>query len=193
IELTVPGRHNVCNAVAAATIAMEFGASLDDIRLGLLEMEHAKGRSNIHQLSEHFKLIDDTYNANVESIKAATDLLASYPGRRVLILGDMGELGAEARSYHQEVGEYAKERNIDDLLTLGVLSQNTSDAFNQGSNSKGLHFSVRENLITELQKLLADERQQISILVKGSRSAHMEYVVTDIINWQTSQLKEESA
>lgn len=193
IELTVPGRHNVCNAVAAAAIAMEFGASIDDIRLGLADMEPVNGRLNLHQLSEHFKLIDDTYNANVESIKAATDLLASYPGRRVLILGDMGELGAEARSYHQEVGEYAKERGIDDLLTLGVLSQNTSDAFNKGNSSPSLHFSDRESLIIKLQKLLADENQQISILVKGSRSAHMEYVVTDIINWQTSQLKEESA
>ena len=193
IELTVPGRHNVCNAVAAAAIAIEFGASIDDIRLGLAEMEPVNGRLNLHQLTEHFKLIDDTYNANVESIKAATDLLASYPGRRVLILGDMGELGAEARSYHQEVGEYAKERDIDDLLTLGVLSQNTSDAFNQGNGNKGSHFSERKSLIAKLQKLLADERQQISILVKGSRSAHMEHVVTDIINWQTSQLKEESA
>ncbi|MEW6989264.1 UDP-N-acetylmuramoyl-tripeptide--D-alanyl-D-alanine ligase [Colwelliaceae bacterium 6441] len=193
IELTVPGRHNVCNAVAAATIVIEFGASLDDIRLGLAEMESVKGRLNLHQLSENCKLIDDTYNANVESIKAATDLLAGYPGRRILILGDMGELGAEARSYHQDVGEYAREKNIDELLTLGVLSQSTSDAFNHGKNKHGLHFSLREDLIAQLEQLLKDEAQQVSILVKGSRSSHMEYVVNDIINWQTSQLTEESA
>jgi UDP-N-acetylmuramoyl-tripeptide--D-alanyl-D-alanine ligase len=193
IELTVPGRHNVCNAVAAATIVIEFGASLDDIRLGLAEMEPVKGRLNLHQLNENCKLIDDTYNANVESIKAATDLLASYPGRKILILGDMGELGAEARSYHQEVGEYARDKDIDDLLTLGVLSQSTSDAFNQGNNQHGLHFSARESLIAQLQSLLVDEAQQISILVKGSRSSHMEYVVNDIIHWQSGQLQEESA
>jgi len=186
IELTVPGRHNVCNAVAAATIAIEFGASLDDIRLGLAEMEPVKGRLNLHQLGDNCKLIDDTYNANVESIKAATDLLASYPGRRVLILGDMGELGSEARSYHQEVGEYASDRDIDDLLTLGVLSQSTSDAFNK-ANHHGEHFSAREKLVVKLQDMLAEEEQQISILVKGSRSAHMEYVVNDIIQWQSSK------
>ncbi|NQZ80284.1 MAG: UDP-N-acetylmuramoyl-tripeptide--D-alanyl-D-alanine ligase [Colwellia sp.] len=191
IELTVPGRHNVCNAVAAAIIAIEFGAGLDDIRLGLAEMTPVKGRLNLHHLGENVKLIDDTYNANVESIKAAIDLLANYPGRRVLILGDIGELGAEARSYHQEVGEYAKSRKIDDLLTIGVLSQNTSDAFVSGTSQKGLHFSNRDKLLSCLQELLAGEGQQISILVKGSRSAHMEHVVKDIIDWRTSLSVEE--
>ena len=116
----MPGHHNVCNAVAAATIALEFGASLDDIRLGLAAMAAVKGRLNLHQLGSKIKLIDDSYNANVESINAASDLLASYPGRRILILGDMGELGGEARRYHQEVGEHAKSKEIDDLLTLGL-------------------------------------------------------------------------
>ncbi len=193
IELPLPGRHNVCNAVAAATVAIEFGASLDDIRLGLAEMSPVKGRLNLHQLGDNCKLIDDTYNANVESIKAATDLLANYPGRRVLILGDMGELGVEARSYHQEVGEYAQKRGIDDLLTIGVLSQSTSDAFNKKNNEQGMHFSEREKLVAQLKMLLAGEEQQISILVKGSRSAHMEYVVQDIINWHDGQFQEERA
>jgi UDP-N-acetylmuramoyl-tripeptide--D-alanyl-D-alanine ligase len=178
IELTVPGKHNVCNAVAAATIALEFGASLDDIRLGLAEMLSVKGRLNLHQLTPTFKLIDDTYNANVESIKAATDLLASYSGRRILILGDMGELGAQARGYHQEVGEYAKHCEIDELLTIGVLSQSSADAF------QGHHFSERTPLMRCLISLLENEQQAISILVKGSRSARMENVVQDIINWR---------
>jgi UDP-N-acetylmuramoyl-tripeptide--D-alanyl-D-alanine ligase len=191
IELTIPGQHNVCNAVAAAVIALEFGASLDDVRLGLAEMTPVKGRLNLHQLGENCKLIDDTYNANVGSIKAAVDLLASYPGRRILILGDIGELGADARSYHQEVGEYAKYRQIDDLLTIGVLSLSTSDAFVKRTSNKGLHFSERDKLLTCLEGLLANEEQQISILVKGSRSAHMEYVVRDIINWRTSHCMEE--
>ena len=180
IELTVPGKHNVCNAIAAATIAIEFGASLDDIRLGLAEMSPVKGRLNLHQLAGNFKVIDDTYNANVESIKAATDLLANYSGRRILILGDMGELGTQARGYHQEVGEYAKACQIDDLLTLGVLSQSTSDAFN------GHHFSEKSQLMRCLISLLENEQQQISILIKGSRSARMEKVVKDIIDWRTS-------
>ncbi|NQY36949.1 MAG: UDP-N-acetylmuramoyl-tripeptide--D-alanyl-D-alanine ligase [Alteromonadaceae bacterium] len=188
IELTVPGQHNVCNAVAAAIIAIEFGAGLDDIRLGLAEMMPVKGRMNLHHLSNNFKLIDDSYNANVESIKAAIDLLASYSGRRVLILGDMGELGHQARSYHHEVGEYAKTKNIDNLLSLGVLSQSTSDGFNSPSNGQtsGEHFSSREKLMKSLAVMLESEEQQISILVKGSRSAHMEYVVKDITDWQNN-------
>lgn len=186
IELSVPGKHNVCNAVAAATIAIEFGATLDDIRLGLAQMAPVKGRLNIYQLQKNFKLIDDTYNANVESVKAATDLLASYAGLRILILGDMGELGSVARSYHQEVGEHAHAQHMDYLFTLGVLSQSSSDAFNMlsGKTNNGQHFSSREQLFIQLKELLNDEQQQISILVKGSRSAHMEHVVDEIISWQ---------
>ncbi|WP_077339468.1 UDP-N-acetylmuramoyl-tripeptide--D-alanyl-D-alanine ligase [Pseudocolwellia agarivorans] len=181
IELTVPGKHNVCNAVAAALIAIEFGASLNDIRIGLAEMQPVSGRLNIHQLSPDLRLIDDTYNANVESIKAATELLASYPGKRILILGDMGELGAEARSYHQEVGEHALTCKIDHLLTVGVLSQVTTDAFNQ-SQKTGSHFSSKEALVEALHPLIENEEQQISILIKGSRSAHMEDVVKKVIS-----------
>lgn len=193
IELTVPGQHNVCNAVAAAAIAIEFGASLDDIRLGLAEMNPVKGRMNLHQLAEHFKLIDDTYNANVESINAASDLLASFPGRRVLILGDMGELGSDSRTYHQEVGQYAKSAGIDDLLTIGVLSQNASDAFYGHGHDAPQHFDDREKLLHRLIDMLANEQQQISVLVKGSRSAHMEDVVADIIDWRSGINKQERA
>ena len=193
IELTVPGRHNVCNAVAAATIALEFGASLDDIRLGLLEMSAVKGRLNLHQLGDNFKLIDDTYNANVESIKAASDLLSNYPGRRVLILGDMGELGANARGYHQEVGDYAAGKDINELLTIGVLSQSAADAFAARKPNCAIHFSEREALVSHLQTMLSDENQQVSILVKGSRSARMELVVQEIIQWRNSQHHEEIA
>ena len=187
IQLTVPGKHNVCNAVAAATVVLELGVSLEDIRIGLAEMAPVDGRLNLHQLSQNCRLIDDTYNANVESIKAATGLLASYPGIRVLVLGDMAELGSDARSYHQEVGEYAKSSGINYLFTLGVLSQSTSDAF----EGNGRHFSSREQLVSCLTQLLKQESQQISILVKGSRSAHMEHVVQEIIAWQNSQPKQE--
>ncbi|MCH2058770.1 MAG: UDP-N-acetylmuramoyl-tripeptide--D-alanyl-D-alanine ligase [Thalassotalea sp.] len=180
IQLAVPGKHNVCNAVAAAAIALECGASLDDIKLGLAEMAPVKGRLNLYQLDDNCKLIDDTYNANVESIKAATELLASYPGYRVLILGDMAELGSEARSYHQEVGEHAKAQQIDTLFTLGVLSQSTADGYGEG----GQHFSSKEKLLDSLFEHLAGESRQISILVKGSRSAHMEHVVNEIIAWR---------
>lgn len=213
IKLTVPGKHNVCNAVAAAAAAIECGATLNDIKLGLAEMAPVQGRLNIHHLnatrvSKPVKLIDDTYNANVESIKAAISLLASYSGQRVLVLGDMGELGFEARRYHQEIGEFAKEQGINVLLTLGVLSQSTSDAFAQKNEVISEHFSDKSMLDAYLFNLLASEShhalkstvpknadqkftaQTVNILVKGSRSAHMEYVVEDIINWHAHQQQE---
>lgn len=189
VELTVPGKHNVCNAVAAAAIALEFGASLDDIRLGLTQMKPVQGRMNLHHVDDKFKVIDDTYNANVESIKAAIELLASFPGRRVLALGDMAELGQDARSYHQEVGSFAKSLGIDDLFTVGVLSQATSDAF----GATNCHFSEKPDLVKRLTAALAGEEKQISILVKGSRSSKMELVVQDILTWRASQKTEELA
>jgi UDP-N-acetylmuramoyl-tripeptide--D-alanyl-D-alanine ligase len=220
IKLNVPGKHNVCNAVAAAAAAIECGASLQDVRLGLAQMTPVKGRANIHHLiSKHstqkIKLIDDTYNANVESIKAAISLLANYSGKQILILGDMGELGNEAESYHQEVGEFAKEQGINVLLTLGVLSQNTHDAFAHQNEAISKHFSERTHLSAYLfsqleqnnlptqnhipnQDHISNQNNQnnqnnknqesnINILVKGSRSAHMEYVVEDIISWQANR------
>jgi len=198
IKLTVPGKHNVCNAVAAAAAAIECGATLNDIQLGLAQMAPVKGRLNIHHLNEtqvsnEIRLIDDSYNANVESIKAAIALLAGYSGQRILVLGDMAELGSDARSYHQEVGEYAKEQGINVLLTLGVLSQNTSDAFAQKNEAISEHFNDKDMLEDCLFNLLMSESQKsqkIQILIKGSRSAHMEYVVEDIINWHAQQQKE---
>ncbi len=194
IKLTVPGKHNVCNAVAAASIAIEFGATLDEIRLGLSQMEPVKGRLNLHQLEDKasgckIKLIDDSYNANLESAKAAAQLLSSYPGKKLLILGDMGELGSEARSYHQEVGDFAKSLELNSLLSLGVLSQSASDAFahNNHKNERSQHFSQRADLMRHIFDMLTEQmdaqQQNIAILVKGSRSAHMEHVVTDIIKW----------
>jgi UDP-N-acetylmuramoyl-tripeptide--D-alanyl-D-alanine ligase len=194
VTLTVPGKHNVCNAVAAACIALEFNASLEDIRLGLAQMQPVKGRLNLHQLKDtktgcNIKLIDDSYNANLESAKAAAQLLANYPGKQLLILGDMGELGSEARSYHQELGEFAKGLQLTTLLSLGVLSQSASDAFakENDNNEQSQHFNQRSDLMAHLLNMLSQQlsagQQDIAILVKGSRSAHMEHVVIEIIQW----------
>jgi len=203
ITLTIPGQHNVCNAVAAASIALAFEASLNDICLGLAQMQSVKGRLNLYKLSDSFRLIDDSYNANVESTKAATQLLSTYPGKKILILGDMGELGSEARSYHQEIGQYAATLPIDFLLSLGVLSQSASDAFRLshscstvGTTDKdqSQHFSERTELIEHLVDMIepmlvgdsaADNEtmQELAILVKGSRSARMEQVIDDIKQW----------
>lgn len=173
IQLNVPGRHNVANAMAAAAICLSMGAKMEDIKAGLLDMSGVKGRLNIHHVSDNIRVIDDSYNANVDSAKAAIDLLATFPGRRILIMGDMAELGQQARMYHEEVGLHAKKQGLDDLLSLGVLSQSTSGVF----NGKGCHFSDKGSLVSHLKSLLANDERNITILVKGSRSSKMEEVV----------------
>jgi UDP-N-acetylmuramoyl-tripeptide--D-alanyl-D-alanine ligase len=176
VQLTIPGKHNVVNALAAAAACIAVGASLSDIQLGLAQMQAVKGRTNVKMLTPHLRLIDDTYNANVESVKAAIDLLASYAGYQVLILGDMAELGADARLYHEEIGLYAKKSGINLLFTLGVLSQSASDLF----NGQGAHFSSRQALLQRLMPIVS-EQQEVTLLVKGSRSAKMELVVQDLL------------
>ena len=176
VQLTLPGKHNVANALAAAAATLEIGATLTDVQRGLAQMVAVKGRTNISRVTPQLRLIDDTYNANVESVKAAIDLLASYPGYQVLVLGDMAELGADARLYHEEIGLYAKKAGINLLFTLGVLSQSASDLF----NGQGAHFSSRQTLLQRLLPLLS-EQQEVTLLVKGSRSAKMELVVQDLL------------
>lgn len=173
ISLVVPGMHNVSNALCAAALAIEVGATLEDVKMGLLQMSNVSGRLNIRQLTNQVRLIDDSYNANVASTRAAIDLLASFSGQRVLILGDMAELGEKARFYHEEVGQYAREKGIDHLFSIGVLSQQASDQFAQA----GKHFTDKAVLLDYLQHRLEGEKRDISILIKGSRSARMEQMV----------------
>lgn len=173
VTLSLPGMHNVSNALVAAALAMGVGASLHDVVEGLRNMPHVAGRLNVKQLSNQVKILDDTYNANVASVNAAIDLLASFAGRRILILGDMAELGEKARYYHEQVGEYAKQKGIDALFTLGVLSQSASAVF----ESQGKHFSAIDPLCDYVLSQLAGEQRDITLLVKGSRSARMERVV----------------
>ena len=173
ISLSLPGIHNVSNALAAAALALRVGATLQDVREGLLDIPHVAGRLQVKQLSNQVKILDDTYNANVGSVNAAIDLLSSFAGRKILVLGDMAELGEKARYYHEKVGEYAKQKGIDKLYTLGVLSQSASDVF----ADNGRHFSRLEQIVEFINQQTFPEKCDINILVKGSRSARMELVV----------------
>ncbi|MGS2719653.1 UDP-N-acetylmuramoyl-tripeptide--D-alanyl-D-alanine ligase [Paraglaciecola aestuariivivens] len=173
ISLSLPGLHNVSNAVVAASLALEVGASLQDVSEGLRDMPHVTGRLEVKQVSNQVKILDDTYNANVGSVNAAIDLLSSFAGHKVLVLGDMAELGEKARFYHEQVGEYAKEKGIDKVYTLGVLSQSASDVF----DTNGRHFSRLEQMIEFINQQTLSQQCDITILVKGSRSARMERVV----------------
>ncbi|SEA81102.1 UDP-N-acetylmuramoyl-tripeptide--D-alanyl-D-alanine ligase [Alkalimonas amylolytica] len=175
MQLNLPGIHHVANALAAAAGSMALGASLHDVQLGLAQMAAVQGRTQVIEVRDGLRIIDDSYNASVGAVKAAIDLLASYSGQRILVLGDMAELGSDARLYHEQVGKYAKEQGVNLLFTLGVLSQSASDCF----NGQGHHFSARQSLVERLMPSLA--QHATTILVKGSRSAKMELVVQDLL------------
>ena len=176
IQLTIPGVHNVGNALVAAALTLQVGANLENVRDGLIAMQQVSGRLNVKQLTDQVRLLDDTYNANVASVNAAIDTLSSFSGIRVLVLGDMKELGEKARFYHEQVGEYAKQKGINYLYTMGVLSQSASAVFNEN----GGHFSDVESLLAAMESDLLVQQRDISILVKGSRSSKMERVVEAI-------------
>ncbi|MBO1256418.1 UDP-N-acetylmuramoyl-tripeptide--D-alanyl-D-alanine ligase [Alteromonas sp. 5E99-2] len=176
VNLCLPGTHNVGNALLAAALAIEVGASLEDVRDGLASMEQVHGRLNVKQLGPNVRLLDDSYNANVASVNAAIDLLASFSGRRVLVLGDMAELGEKSKHYHEQVGRYAYENGVDTLYTMGKLSQHASEGFGEGA----IHHSQLDDLMQSLQAGLAAEYRDVTILVKGSRSSKMEVVVKAI-------------
>ncbi|MBS0848466.1 UDP-N-acetylmuramoyl-tripeptide--D-alanyl-D-alanine ligase [Citrobacter sp. JGM124] len=171
ITLPLPGRHNIANALAAAALATAVGASLDAIKVGLGGLQPVPGRLFPVRLNEEQQLLDDTYNANVGSMTAAVQVLAEMPGYRVLVVGDMGELGVEAVACHRQVGEAAKIAAIDCVLSVGILSEALSHA-----SGVGEHFTDKAALVTRL-KALIEAHPKLTILVKGSRSAAMEDVV----------------
>ncbi|MCW8879498.1 MAG: UDP-N-acetylmuramoylalanyl-D-glutamyl-2, 6-diaminopimelate--D-alanyl-D-alanine ligase, partial [Kangiellaceae bacterium] len=121
-------------------------------------------------LNNRIKLIDDSYNANLDSMRAAIHMLAGYKGQRILVIGDMAELGEFGRQCHEEVGEFAKQSGIDVMYSCGVLSQFSQNIF----AGNGQHFSSQQKLIQQLKQ---EAKANTTILVKGSRSSHMEKVV----------------
>ncbi|MFW0764313.1 UDP-N-acetylmuramoyl-tripeptide--D-alanyl-D-alanine ligase [Trabulsiella odontotermitis] len=171
VLLPLPGRHNIANALAATALAMAVGADLQAVKTGLASLTSVPGRLFPIPLAENKLLLDDSYNANVGSMTAAVQVLSEMPGYRVLVVGDMAELGAESEACHVQVGEAAKTAGLDRVLSVGKLSQAISDASGMGE-----HFADKAALITRLRGIV-EEKQMITILVKGSRSAAMEEVV----------------
>jgi len=170
VALPLPGEHNVCNALAAVAVAMALGIDNAAIARGLATVAAIKGRLQKKSCLHGATLIDDTYNANPGSVRAAIAVLAGLPGKKILVLGDMGELGDAARALHAEIGAAAKAAGIDRLFTLGDLSAAAAEAFGQG----GRHFEYIEDLLHEVENHLAPD---VTVLVKGSRFMQMERVV----------------
>ena len=177
IQLNLAGKHNISNALAAASMAAALGCGLDVISRGLNLVKEVAGRVNCTQISELVTVIDDTYNANSASVKAAVDLLTQYCGSHLLILADMAELGLHSEKEHMAIGEYAAKQGIEQLLTVGKLTEQTAQAFTASGANSALHFTNKQQLTAYLQKELLQNREKLTILVKGSRSAKMEEIV----------------
>ena len=163
------GRHNRMNAVAATAVAQCMDVQPVAIMSGLATIEPVAGRLNTKPGIHEATLIDDTYNANPNSVRAAIDVLAQYSGKRVLVLGDLGELGANEVTMHAELGAYAQAAGIEQLYTVGVLSAHATNAFNGAR-----HFESQQPLVSVLQ---AEMNEHVTVLVKGSRGSRMERVV----------------
>ncbi|MHB1057799.1 MAG: UDP-N-acetylmuramoyl-tripeptide--D-alanyl-D-alanine ligase [Rhodanobacter sp.] len=170
VALPLPGRHNIANALAATAVALALAVPLDTIVAGLEQVPGVAGRLRREVAAGGWTLIDDSYNANPSSMAAAIDTLLLAAGERWLVLGDMAELGADARALHAGIGARARVRGVDRLFAVGPLGAATVEAFGAG----GEHFEDKAALIAALQAQL---HAGVTCLVKGSRSAGMEQVV----------------
>ncbi len=170
IHLPLAGRHNILNALAASACALACGCVLDTIQDGLQNMQPVKGRLQQYAGINNSTLIDDSYNANPSSLKAALDVLHNTKSPRWLVLGDMKELGEQSIEFHQQAGQQAREMGVERLWAIGELSRHAANRFGEGAQ----HFSDHQDLI---KTLLAELPPQATLLIKGSRGMQMEKVV----------------
>jgi len=173
VALALPGAHNARNALGAAATALAAGVSMESVRAGLTAFRGIKGRLQRCVGLHGATVLDDTYNANPDSVRAGIDVLAATVGRKILVLGDMGEIGEMTGQFHDEIGGYAKSQGVDRLLAFGESSALAAHNFGSG----GEHFRKLEELVARLD---AEMDPETIVLVKGSRFMRMERVVDAI-------------
>jgi UDP-N-acetylmuramoyl-tripeptide--D-alanyl-D-alanine ligase len=174
VRLQVPGRHNVLNAVAAASAAIASGAGLAAVARGLESFRAVKGRMQRKPGRGGAVIIDDSYNANPDSVRAAIDVLSAHAGAAILVLGDMGEVGEQGEAFHAEIGRYAREKGLRRLLATGDLTERAVEAFGEGAT----HFRDFDGLVAAA---VGESIPGALILVKGSRFMRMERVVAALV------------
>ena len=174
VRLNVPGRHTASNALAAATAALALGVALEAVVSGLEAFRAVPGRLAAMRAASGAAVIDDTYNANPDSVRAAIDVLGAAPSPRWLVLGDMGEVGVEGPAFHREAGAFARAAGVDRLLTTGALAAEAGAAFGPGAD----HFASVDALA---RHVAAEASAEVTVLVKGSRFMRMERVVAALV------------
>jgi UDP-N-acetylmuramoyl-tripeptide--D-alanyl-D-alanine ligase len=189
VQLNTLGSHNVRNALAATAVALAAGVAFEKIKQGLESFTPVNGRMQAKKIDPNHTLIDDSYNANPDSVRAAIDALKQSGNLSWLILGDMGEVGNQGPEFHSEVGAYAAEQGVTKLFALGEQCQFAIKGFEaaakNNSSSKALHFSDMDSLVSQLRDSLhaqsTGSNQHLNILVKGSRFMRMERVVQALL------------
>ena len=190
VQLNTLGSHNARNAVAASAVAVAAGISLDKIKQGLESFLPINGRMQAKKIDPNHTLIDDSYNANPDSVRAAIDALKQSGNISWLVLGDMGEVGNQGPEFHREVGTYAAEQGVAKLFALGEQCQFAIQGFNdiqknRATTATAKHFSEMDSLITQLRDALhaqsTGSSEHLIILVKGSRFMGMERVVQALL------------
>ena len=190
VQLNTLGSHNARNALAASAVAVAAGISLEKIKQGLESFSPVNGRMQAKKIDPNHTLIDDSYNANPDSVRAAIDALKQSGNISWLVLGDMGEVGNQGPEFHREVGAYAAEQGVTKLFALGEQCQFAIKGFNdiqknRGTTASAKHFSEMDSLITQLRDALhaqsTGSNEHLNILVKGSRFMRMERVVQALL------------
>jgi len=188
VQLKTLGNHNVRNALAASAVALAAGIGMQEIKKGLEAFTPVTGRMQVKRLDANQLLIDDSYNANPDSVRAAIDALKQSGTLSWLVLGDMGEVGNQGPEFHDEVGSYAAEQGVERLFALGEQSEKAVQGFNRMRDVLGLPASAQHFLaIEQLNEAVLDalrmraENSQLMILVKGSRFMRMERVAQALL------------
>jgi UDP-N-acetylmuramoyl-tripeptide--D-alanyl-D-alanine ligase len=177
VGLQAAGEHNVRNALAAAACAAAAGISFDHIKAGLDSFAPVSGRLQRKQAANGAVVIDDTYNANPDSVRAAIDVLAGAPAPRVLVLGDMGEVGTQGKQFHEEIAAYAAQKGIEQVLVTGTLARHMLAA----GAGQTRHFEQFDALVAAVDAAVTADT---TVLIKGSRFMKMERVVQHLIGSQ---------
>jgi UDP-N-acetylmuramoyl-tripeptide--D-alanyl-D-alanine ligase len=186
VGLAAAGEHNVRNALAAAACAFGIGIDVAAIKRGLENFAPVSGRLQKKMAAGGVTVIDDSYNANPDSVRAAIDVLAQAAAPRILVLGDMGEVGNQGRQFHEEIGAYAAKKGIEHLLATGELARHLKG---EHGPDNVVHFEQFEALVAALDSLLARSAGIVpaTVLVKGSRFMKMERVVRHLVDPQNSE------
>ena len=177
VEMHVRGEHNLNNVLAATAATLANGVPLEAIEQGLAQFRPVAGRGTVHRIGERV-LIDDAYNANPDSVKAAIDVLASFPGPRLLVLGDMAELGEKSRDYHEEIGQYAAQKGIEALYAIGEMMRFAVQKYSMSGGQQAYWGETREQFE---EALVNDAKNYRTVTVKGSHSMRLDQIAKLLI------------